>query len=259
VARTKGSGEVASQLDYYTFMGFDSTELKRRYRGYAEQLRGFAPVLDVGCGRGEFLELLNELGIESEGVDTDAEMVAEVRKKGLRATHSDGLDFLRGHEGRFGAVFSSHVIEHMMAQQVQGLVITAAAALRPGGMLMVVAPSPRNLKMHLGEFWMDLSHVRFYSPEVVRYLMQLAGLHDIKIGENESFRMEPDGLEGGTALPQQSPRSRVIGRLREWWTRKLLPHSVILRLEDLERRVNWLDRWVRSVYPPAEFVVTGLR
>jgi hypothetical protein len=73
--------------------------------------------------------------------------------------------------------------------------------------------------------------------------------------------MDPAGLAGTVPapLPRPRPSPRWIGRIRESWTRRVLPHSVIVRLDDIEARLNWLDRWVRSLYPPAEYVVTGIR
>jgi SAM-dependent methyltransferase len=252
---------VTSQLGYYSFMGFDSDELRRRYRGYANRLSGFAPVLDIGCGRGEMLELLKEIGVEAEGVDSDPDMVAEALRKGLRATCADAVEFLTEKEGAAGAVFSSHVIEHLTADRLQTLIAAAARSLRVGGILMLVSPSPRNLQMHLGEFWMDLTHVRLYSPEGVRFVMHNAGLRDIEISENEVNRLGPDLglLADGEELPRRRKPHRWLGRLRERWTRLLLPRSVTLRLQDLEARINWIDRWVTSLYPPGEYVVTGIR
>src|SRR2546428_2524715 len=179
---------VASQLDYYRYMGYDSQELKDRYIPYADRFSRGSSVLDVGCGRGEFLELLAERGIEGCGIDSDGDMVDSVSKKGLRAAAADAIPYLGDHPGEFDGIFASHLIEHLMAEQVRDLIHGAARALRPGGRLLLVTPNPHNLQMHLRDFWIDLQHVRFYSPDGVRWLLHEAGLRDIEVGENPRYR-----------------------------------------------------------------------
>src|SRR2546427_325923 len=93
---------MSSQLDYYTFMGFNPDELRLRYATYADRFKKGSRVLDVGCGRGEFLELLAVRKVDGLGIDADEAMVGEVTKKGLQAvageangvldTHPHGID-----------------------------------------------------------------------------------------------------------------------------------------------------------------------
>lgn len=260
---------VASQLDYYRYMGYDSQELKDRYIPYADRFALGSRVLDVGCGRGEFLELLAERGIEGCGIDSDADMVEAVRKKGLQAAAADALPYLRDHSGEFDGVFAAHLIEHLAAEQVRDLVHGAAGALRPGGRLLLVTPNPHNLQMHLRDFWIDLQHVRFYSQDGVRWLLYEAGLRDIEVGENPRYWAGPRFTDLPKPRPMASdpPTHRrrlpfLKGQSRERvkaLVRGFRRSSPFIRFRDLERRLDDITRWMESLYPPGEYFVTGVR
>ena len=246
------------QLEYYTFMGYSAELLRDRYAGYAERFAPGSKVADIACGRGEFLELLRDRGVDATGVDADRSMVEAVRARGLAAEVADGVDFLRGHAGAFDGVFAAHVVEHMRPEVLDQFVTAAAAALRPGGRLLLVTPNPANLAMQLNDFWIDLQHVRFYSPEVMRWLFHRAGLGGVEIGVNDRYRSEPPTVDAAAdELPRPLPATRAVGRERV--VGPLLPASVAERLGQLEERVNLLSRWMRSLYPGAEYWVTGTR
>jgi len=137
---------VSSQLGYYEFMGFDSAELRRRYAGYADRYQPGEHVLDIGCGRGEFLELLQARGAQGLGIDADDGMVGAVNARGLRAVQGEAVQYLREHESSFDGVFAAHLIEHLPADAVRCLVQASARALKPGGRLILITPNPGNLQ-----------------------------------------------------------------------------------------------------------------
>ena len=90
-------------MDYFAFQERfrgSATAIKARQQPYVEYFRGREPVLDLGCGRGEFLELLKEAGVASRGIDSDASMVAYCRERGLPAEQGDLMPFLAGQPGR---------------------------------------------------------------------------------------------------------------------------------------------------------------
>jgi O-antigen chain-terminating methyltransferase len=263
---------VASQLDYYGFMGYDSEILKDRYIPYADRFRAGSCVLDIGCGRGEFLELLAERGIQGLGIDRDEDMVGAVSKKGFRAVVTDAIPYLQDHPGEFDGVFASHLIEHLGAEQVRELVLGAARALRPDGRLLLVTPNPNNLQMHLRDFWVDLQHVRFYSPDGVRWLLHEAGLRDIEVGLNPRYQAGPKLADQHRPRPMPADvpahgrrlsflkgksRERVKQLMR--FGQRLRRVSPFIRFKELERRLDHLTWWMESLYPPAEYFVTGLR
>jgi hypothetical protein len=136
----------------------------------------------------------------------------------------------------------------------------AAKALKPQGRLIVVTPNPLNLQMQLRDFWIDLQHVRFYSAEIVRWILHEAGLRDIEIGTNPSYRSGPPMAhqllgELPRNLVARSIDRRIVNRLYQAMRRSPTQRRVL----DLERRVNALIEWMQSLYPPAEYYVTGVR
>ena len=125
---------------------------------YVELLRGHAPVLDVGCGRGELLSLLRGAGIEARGVDTDEGMVARARRLGLDVEHDDGIAYLdRLEPASLGAVTAIHVVEHLPYEQLERLFAAARTALRPGGLLVAETINPHSLSA-FKTFWVDPTH-----------------------------------------------------------------------------------------------------
>jgi len=179
-------------------------ELERRYRGTEEEILdrisvylpwlkaipAGAPVLDLGCGRGESLALLRDQGIPARGVDSSARMVALCRERGLEAVGGDLFGTLAGvEEGSLGAVVSFHVIEHLPAASLDRLVRLAYRALKPGGVLILETPSPLSLIVAARNFWLDPTHVRPVHPESLKLLYELAGFDPV---ERLDLRPFPD-------------------------------------------------------------------
>src|SRR5436190_24311838 len=106
-------------------------DVRARQRVYVDDFHGAAPVLDVGCGRGEFLVLLREAGIDAKGVDADADMVAYARGEGLEVDHTGAVEYLEGlADGSLGGIFAAQLLEHLPASTVVRLLELAAAKLR---------------------------------------------------------------------------------------------------------------------------------
>src|SRR5207253_8722927 len=103
--------------DYFAFesrMRGSTAEVRARQAVYVDEFRDAAPVLDVGCGRGEFLGLLREAGLEARGVDADADMVAYARGEGLEVEQADALAYLEAvQEGSLGGIFAAQLVEHL--------------------------------------------------------------------------------------------------------------------------------------------------
>jgi O-antigen chain-terminating methyltransferase len=252
---------MGTQLDYYTFMGFNPEELRLRYATYADRFLEGARVLDVGCGRGEFLELLATRKVAGIGIDADEAMVSEVKRKGLQAVATEAVSYLQAHPAEFDGVFAAHLIEHMGPEAVQGLVRVAAKALKPEGRLILVTPNPQNLQMQLRDFWIDLQHIRFYSVDIVRWIVHEAGLREIEIGYNPSYRSGPAlAHQRLPELPIAPPPVRSLDRrIVNKLYRAMRRNPTQRRLVELERRTNALFQWMQGLYPPAEYYVTGMR
>lgn len=176
-------------------------ELERRYRGTEEEIRerisaylpwlkNAAPVLDVGCGRGEALALLRDHGIPARGIDSSARMVALCRERGLEAEEGDAFASLAAlPEGSLGGVVSFHVIEHLPAALLDRLVRLAWRALRPGGVLILETPNPLSMLVAARSFWLDPTHQRPVHPESLKLMYELAGFDPI---ERLDLRPYPD-------------------------------------------------------------------
>jgi O-antigen chain-terminating methyltransferase len=137
-------------------------------------------VLDVGCGRGLFLELLRDAGIAGAGVDASAESVAECHAKGfIDVEQGDALAALarRSELGaRYDGVFCSHLIEHLAGPDAVQLIALAAGLLAPRGRLLLVTPNVANLKVWTKAFWLDPSHQRPYPRRLLEAMLEAAGL-----------------------------------------------------------------------------------
>ncbi|HEX4807260.1 MAG TPA: methyltransferase domain-containing protein, partial [Conexibacter sp.] len=134
-----------------------------------------APALDVGCGRGELLDVLAEAGIAASGVDADAGMVARCREKGHAVALGDGVAHLEGLEdGSLGLVFSAQVVEHLPPDVLKRLLAAAARKLRPGGLLIAETVNPHS-PAALKAFWVDVTHRHPLFPETMLALCRIAG------------------------------------------------------------------------------------
>ena len=148
------------------------TELQRPYLGLVAEHQ---PVLDVGCGRGEFLALLAAERIVARGVDSDRGMIERCRAQGLPVALADALEYLEGlHDASLGTVFCAQVIEHLTADQLRQLLELARRKLEPGGLFIAETINPHSIPA-LKTFWVDLTHQHPVFPEVALALCALAG------------------------------------------------------------------------------------
>ena len=157
-------------------------EILHRQRAYLDLFAGQGPILDVGCGRGEFLELCREAGIEARGIDIDPAMVARCREAGLAAEQADALVTLEARpDGSLGGIFCAQVIEHVSPETLIALVRLAHRKLRSGGVLLCETPNPACLTVFSGAFYVDLSHIKPIHPEAARFVLEAAGFRDVEI------------------------------------------------------------------------------
>lgn len=164
-----------------TFRGTHA-ELLQRYEDLAERLRGCDPVLDIGFGRGEFLELLGEFGVEARGVETDPSLVTRAAESGLDVALNDGSAYLRELEdGSLGGLTLIQVIEHLEPQEALDLVPLAARKVRPGGKVIVETANPQSLYMLARSFHVDPTHVRPVHPAYLVFLFREAGFAEVEI------------------------------------------------------------------------------
>jgi O-antigen chain-terminating methyltransferase len=203
--RSAGSGQneqltggVASPVDDHELDAFyvafenqfrGSRELiKERVRIYLNDVRDAglgrsdSPILDLGCGRGEWLEVAVENGFTAEGVDLNAIMVAECRQGGFRVTEGDALEYLRSlpAESR-GVITAFHLIEHLEFRMLVELLHESLRVLRPGGLAIFETPNPDNVLVGSNRFYSDPTHRHPLPKEYTSFLLRSVGFTDVVI------------------------------------------------------------------------------
>jgi O-antigen chain-terminating methyltransferase len=160
----------------------DPAEVRERLASYVELFRGHAPVVDLGCGRGEFLALLKENGLPGRGVEGNAHVAQECRCRGLDVVHGDLVAFLRAEPAAaLGGVFAAQVAEHLPPAVLQEMLREAHRALRPDGLLALETVNPRSLVGFLEVYNRDLTHERPLHPDTLTFLAAAAGFTDVRV------------------------------------------------------------------------------
>ena len=172
---------------------------EERYRGSQEQIRlrlraylpfikpliglyGDAKAVDLGCGRGEWLELLKEEGFDARGVDLDEGMLVACKELGLNAQVGDAVGFLKELPEASQVIVSGfHLVEHIAFADVQALVQEALRVLKPGGLLILETPNPENIVVGSSSFYLDPTHKRPIPPQLLAFLPDYYGYEKTKI------------------------------------------------------------------------------
>jgi glycosyltransferase involved in cell wall biosynthesis/2-polyprenyl-3-methyl-5-hydroxy-6-metoxy-1,4-benzoquinol methylase len=170
-----GAGEKAFYVGFEDLFRGPQTLIRSRQAVYVPLLRQASHVVDIGCGRGEMLDLLAAAGTPATGVDIDPGMVAVCRAKGHRVEQVDAVQFLCARDERsLPAIFSAQVIEHMAFEQLKAFLTLCRSRLRPGGTMILETVNPHALEA-FKTFYTDLTHQRPIFPEVALALIGLAG------------------------------------------------------------------------------------
>jgi O-antigen chain-terminating methyltransferase len=158
-----------------------TADVRRRQERYVEVFRGVGPVLDIGCGRGEFLSLLKAAEIPARGIDLDPEMVAFCKGEGLDAEEAEAIAHLAEVADRsLGGVFAAQLVEHLPPEGVVKLLELAAAKLASGGVLVLETVNPLSF-VALRHYFADLTHSQPLVPETLELLARQAGFTQVEI------------------------------------------------------------------------------
>jgi SAM-dependent methyltransferase len=156
----------------------------RAYLPFVEPLSNIfrgAPTIDLGCGRGEWLELMAEIGFDPYGVDLDEGMLQACGEAGLPAEKGDAVAYI-GHlpEESQAIVSAFHVVEHLSIEQVHIVILEALRVLKPGGLLIMETPNPENIIVSTQNFYLDPTHQRPIPSQLLSFLPEYHGFSRVK-------------------------------------------------------------------------------
>jgi len=178
----------------------DIKERLKTYLPYIEQLsekNKDAPLLDIGCGRGEWLELLKEKGYKAQGVDLNRIMIQQCKDRGLDVMEADVIAFLRKQEANsLRAITGFHIIEHLTLRTLVTLFDEALRVLAPGGLVIFETPNPENIVVGACNFYIDPTHRNPLPPDPIKFIAEQRGFVRVEILRLHRLKeIQPTGQE----------------------------------------------------------------
>jgi SAM-dependent methyltransferase len=177
--------EVAADLEskYFAarFSG-DEQVIRKQSEAFVDLFRGRTRVLDLGSGRGTFLELLRDKGIRGYGVDPDAKMNEAVRARGFEAMTADGLSHLRSlADGSIDGLYARHVAEHVLPGELVAMLRESRRVLKPDSPVVFITPNPATLTVGAHTFWLDPQHRRPIPPDLFHFYLEVEGYERVEL------------------------------------------------------------------------------
>ena len=183
---------------------------------YASRFREHAPVLDLGCGRGEMLQVFREAGITARGIDSNDDSIALCQANGLDAEKADLFAYLSAlPDASLGGVICCQVVEHLPPARLPEMIRLVHAKLRTGGLVAIETPNPECLAIFATHFYIDPTHRHPIPPALASFYLEEAGF-----GRIEIERLSPaiESMPSLAELPEAF-RKRIFRqpRLRRVW------------------------------------------
>lgn len=179
---------AATASDAYKYVGFEDrfrgseADIRARLADYVPVFAGASDVLDIGCGRGEFLDLLREAGVPARGLDLNPAMVEACHARGLDASEGDALGYLASlPDASLGGLIAVQVVEHLEPGYLTRVLQAAYDKLRPGAPIVLETINPACWVAFFESYIRDLTHVRPVHPETLQYLLQASGFSRVEI------------------------------------------------------------------------------
>jgi len=206
--------EILGPLEDFCYAGFENRyrgseeEIKKQQESYIPYFQNKKTVLDLGCGRGEFIELLGESDIEAEGIDINGEMIEICQDKGLNCQKADILEKLAEYkDGSLGGLFSSQVIEHLTPDYLKRMIELAYFKLAPSSYIVLETINPTSVFSLVQIYNLDLSHQKPIHPQTLQFLLESAGFDAVEI--RYSSPLEQERLQD---LPQTDENSVILNQ-----------------------------------------------
>jgi len=166
----------------------DRVEIKERLRVYLPWIerggigRDDRLLLDVGCGRGEWLELLQEQGVRAVGVDSNRALARQCRELNLEVVEADLISHLRGlPDASLGAITGFHIIEHLPIEALVKFLDETVRVLKPGGLVIFETPNPQNVLVGTCNFYFDPTHRNPLPSPIARFLVESRGFTNVEV------------------------------------------------------------------------------
>ena len=141
-----------------------------------------APILDIGCGRGEWLELLRDAGYVAQGLDSNRVMLDQCKTRELDVIEGDALTYLKSQpDTSLGAVTGFHLIEHLPFPVLMNVIEESVRVLKPGGLVLFETPNPQNVLVGTHNFYLDPSHLKPLPSALVKFMLEHCGLEQVDI------------------------------------------------------------------------------
>lgn len=190
-ADSKAAGSpppVSGSLDAFKYVGFEQAfrgteaDIGHRLEGYCARFDGASDVLDVGCGRGEFLGTLRERGVTGRGLDANPEMVAICRERGLDVVEGGAVEYLESLPDRsLGGLIATQVVEHFRADYLLRFLELAYHKLRPDSTIILETLNVDSWSAFFGPYLRDITHEQPLPPETLRFLLEASGFQRLEL------------------------------------------------------------------------------
>ncbi|MCP4154883.1 MAG: class I SAM-dependent methyltransferase [bacterium] len=180
--------EIKGQLSTYQYSDFeqrfrgDEGKVKEKLKKYLPVFSASDHVLDIGCGRGEFIELLQLEGKKADGIDISQSMLRVAEEKGLNCKEYDALQYLeQSGDESIGGIFSAQVIEHLQPEYLRELVQESFRSLKKGAHILLETVNPLSVFALSNIYFLDVTHQKPLHPEYMRYLLESSGFSEVDI------------------------------------------------------------------------------
>lgn len=173
-------------------------DIKQKLMSYLPILEGAkitADIVDIGCGRGEWLEVLKEARLSARGIDTSRVMIEECTRRGLQAAEAEAITSLRARTGNsLSAITAFHFVEHLALETLVSFLDEAARTLKPGGIILLETPNPENILVGACNFYLDPTHRNPIPSQTMQFLLESRGFCRVEV--LKSYPMSAAILKG---------------------------------------------------------------